>query len=72
MEPVLKYYTYNDTPNDEEINTCISIAERNKSTVMLYFNDEITSVKFMFVHPKDTFEIVKARVLAISKHMNGD
>ena len=72
MEPVLKYYTYTEVPNEEELKTCISIAERNKSTVMLYFNDKVSSVKFLFVHPKDTLEQVKERLLTTTSSVTGD
>ena len=65
MEPVLKYYSHNKQPNDEELKTCLSIAAKSKSVVMLYFDDRTTSVKHVFIFPKEEMEDVKRKLYNI-------
>lgn len=68
MVPVLKYYSYNPTPNDEELQSCINIAEKSKSVVLLYYacrgltND--TDVNHVFIHSDDTVASLKLRISA--------
>lgn len=68
MVSILKYYSYNSPPNDEELKTCIDIAEKSKSVVLLFFasvnltND--CNVNHVFIHPDDTLEQILLRIPA--------
>lgn len=68
MVPLLKYYSHNSHPNDEELKAAIDIAQKSKSVILLYYacedltND--TDVNHVFVHKDDTLESLKKRVEA--------
>lgn len=68
MVPILKYYSYNSSPNDEELQTCINIAEKSKSVVLLYYActnlTNNTDVNHVFIHSDDTISSLKLRISA--------
>lgn len=71
MIPLLKYYSYHNAPNDEELKACIDIATKAKSVVLLYYADaELTNntdVHHVFIHAEDTLETAKARMFSYYK-----
>lgn len=67
MEPILKYYSYNEAPNEEELKGCIDIASKSKSTLMLYFgkSDVASETKCIFIHPGDDIDVINNRISRI-------
>lgn len=68
MLPVLEYYSHNSPPNDEELKSCINIAEKQKGPVLLFYASvnltKDTNVNHVFIHMDDTLEDVKLRMSA--------
>lgn len=64
MEPILKYYSYNEEPNEEELKACIDITSKSKCTVMLYYGDteKASETKSIFIHPNDDIDKINHRI----------